>query len=212
MWNLFHSTYEKIYCMKISCLTHKLAEKAIWTKILVGIVVDMSWQHVICGQFLADMGDTQILWLNESWEWHVTSCCALYTALLGDIVCCLFFFACCDVTKKDFDVTSHPSCQQHVTKYHMLLTLLPSILILQQMTIPAKTKMYTTINDFIQMFYLMCGTSMIDFIWSLACIIDQNGRIVVNITSEGADSGMGMFGKSRCINFHISLIGLIIMP
>ncbi len=50
----------------------------------------MSWQHVICCQFRADMGDTQIPWLNESREWHVTSCHVSSTTLLGDVVCCLF--------------------------------------------------------------------------------------------------------------------------
>ncbi len=50
----------------------------------------MSWQHVICCQFLADMGDMQILWLNESHEWHDMSCRMLSTTLLGDVFCCLF--------------------------------------------------------------------------------------------------------------------------
>ncbi len=50
----------------------------------------MSWWHVICRRFLANMGDTQILWLNESQEGHVTSCHVSSTTLLGDVVCCLF--------------------------------------------------------------------------------------------------------------------------
>ncbi len=50
----------------------------------------MSWQHVICRKFLADMGDTQILWLNKSQEWHVASCRLLSMTLLGDVVCCMF--------------------------------------------------------------------------------------------------------------------------
>ncbi len=50
----------------------------------------MSWRHVNCRWFLANMGDMQILRLNESREWHVTSCCVSSTTLLSDVVCCLF--------------------------------------------------------------------------------------------------------------------------
>ncbi len=50
----------------------------------------MLWRHVICRPYLADMGDTRILWLNELQEWHVTSCCMSSTELLGDVFCCLF--------------------------------------------------------------------------------------------------------------------------
>ncbi len=69
------------------------------------------------------------------------SCCVSSTTLLGDIFCCLFLLCCCDATKKHVDVTSHPSCWRHVMKCHMLLTLLPSILLQQQTTIPTKVYM-----------------------------------------------------------------------
>ncbi len=49
----------------------------------------MSWQHVVCRQFLADMGDTQISWLNELLLQNVRNCCILSSTLLGGVFYCL---------------------------------------------------------------------------------------------------------------------------
>ncbi len=50
----------------------------------------MPQQQVVCHQFLANMGDTQISWLKELHLEHVTSCRMLSSTLLGDVFCCLF--------------------------------------------------------------------------------------------------------------------------
>ncbi len=66
---------------------------------LVGMLptcCNMSWWHVVFHQFLADMDDMQISWLNELRLWHVTSCRVLSSTLLGDVFCHLFLL--CVVT------------------------------------------------------------------------------------------------------------------
>ncbi len=60
---------------------------------LVGIIANML-RHVVTTYcllpFLANMGDTQISWLNEFCLPHFTSCCMSSSTLVGDLFCCLF--------------------------------------------------------------------------------------------------------------------------
>ncbi len=51
---------------------------------------NISWWHVICCQFLANVGDMQISLLNELHLQHVMTYNALSSTLLGDIFCHLF--------------------------------------------------------------------------------------------------------------------------
>ncbi len=97
---------------------------------------NMSWQHVVCCRFSANMCDMRISRLNELCLQHVTSCHVSSSILLSILLS--VFVECCDATKKYVEVMSHLSCWQHVMKCCMLLTLLPSSLLWWHTTIPTK--------------------------------------------------------------------------
>ncbi len=75
-------------------------------------------------------------WMSRGVTCHELLCVVYNTTRWRSLLS--VFVACCDATKKDVDVTSHPSCWRHVTKCHMSLSLLPSILLWWQKTIPTK--------------------------------------------------------------------------
>ncbi len=95
----------------------------------------MSWWHVICCQFLANIGNTQILWLNELHEWHVTSFPVSSTTLLGDVVYHLLLLRA--VTWQKRMLTWRHI--HHVGDMSQNVTLLPSVSLWQQTTIRTKS-------------------------------------------------------------------------
>ncbi len=120
---------------------------ALWQPILVGIVVDML-QHVVTACHLLPISGRHGWHANLVTEWVMGVTCQELSCVVYDTTrwrSLLFVFvACCDATKKDVDVTSHPSCWRHVTKCHISLMLSPSILLWQQTTIPTKQQMKPT--------------------------------------------------------------------
>ncbi len=113
---------------------------------LVGIVVDML-QHVVTTCHLLPISGQHGWHANLVTEWvagvtcHELSCVIYNTTRWHSLSS--VFVTCCEVTKKDVDVMSHPSWWRHVTKCHMLLTMSPSILLRRQTTIPTKVASLT---------------------------------------------------------------------
>ncbi len=109
---------------------------------LVGIVFNML-QHVVTTCHLSSISGWHGWHLNLVTEWVVGVTCHELLRVVYDTTrwCILLsvFVVCCDATKKDVDVTSHPSCWRHVTKCHTLLTFLPPILLRRHTTIPTKS-------------------------------------------------------------------------
>ncbi len=99
---------------------------------LVGIVVIML-QHVVMTCHLSPISGQHGWHVNLVTEWvvgvtyHELLCVVYNTTRWRRLLS--VFVTCCNATKKDVDVTSHLSCWRHVTKCHMSLTLLPSILL-----------------------------------------------------------------------------------
>ncbi len=127
--------------MDKSLLYKRNARFALEELVLVGIVVNMS-RNAMTTCHLLPISGRHGWYANLVTEWVAGVTCHKLLCVVYDTTrwrsLSTVSVACCDMTKKDVDMMSHLSCQQHVTKCHMSLTLSQSILLLQQMTIPTK--------------------------------------------------------------------------